>query len=331
MKRDTRPLRCDNDPHGVTRRDIIPAPIRFGEESSPASSSGPIRELQPYSALRPNADDATVKYALVQDASAPHYAEGERPSDVPPELRSGTRVTPTSTLPPKAALRAPSTTPPASHVKAKAPQPNARISTPLPSKARIGAPLPSNARIGTPLPSNARISTPLPSNARIITPLPRSDGHYTTPSVSFAPAPKPISIAPSASAPPASRHRPPPLRGPSLLGTVSIALITIVFAAILGASLGNGSMPRLWTRFFAEAPQPALAPAANPLRTPAVSAPRAPSLHPQVAAPAPSSASAPAAPSTPAVRFEDLPAEPTSEVETAPLGAPRVHPRTHRR
>jgi hypothetical protein len=303
MKRDTRPLRCDNDPHGVTRRDIIPAPIRFGEESSPASSSGPIRELQPYSALRPNADDATVKYALVQDASAPHYAEGERPSDVPPELRSGTRVTPTSTLPPKAALRAPSTTPPASHVKAKAPQPNARI------------------------------STPLPSNARIITPLPRSDGHYTTPSVSFAPAPKPISIAPSASAPPASRHRPPPLRGPSLLGTVSIALITIVFAAILGASLGNGSMPRLWTRFFAEAPQPALAPAANPLRTPAVSAPRAPSLHPQVAAPAPSSASAPAAPSTPAVRFEDLPAEPTSEVETpaAPLGAPRVHPRTHRR
>ncbi len=323
MKRDTRPLRYDSDPHGVTRRDIVPAPVRFAEESSPASSTGPVRELQPYPALRPHADEATVKYALIQDASAPPYAEGERPSDVPPELRSGTRVTPTSTLPPTTALRAPSTTPPASHVKTKAP---------LPSNARIVTPLPSNARIVTP-PPHTRIVTPLPSNARIVTPLPRSEDRYATASVSFAPPAKPISVAPPASAPHVPARQPAPLRGPSPLGTAVIALITIVVAARLGASLGDGSLQRLWTRSFAETPKPALAPVPNPVRTTPVSAALAPPLRPQITSAVPRSAPVPAASSAPAVRFEDLPAEPTSEAETpaTPVASPRVHPRTHRR
>jgi len=332
MKRDTRSLRYDSDPQGVTRRDVVPAPIRFAEESSPASSAGPMRELRPYPGLRPHADEPTVNYGRVQDLSAPpQQGDGERPSDVPAELRSGTRVTPTSTLPPTAAVAAPSTTPPASHVKAKAPHPNARIATPLPSNARIATPRPSNARIATPLPSNARIATPLPSNARIATPLPRSEGRYATASVSFAPPPKPISAESPAFAPPASARTPP--RAPSLLGTVSIALITIVLAAIVGATLGDGSLQQLWSRSFGAARQAPPAAAANPAPTAPVALPAAPAVRPHAVAPAQSSPPVPAEPSAPALRFEDLPAEqaPAVDPPAPPVVSPRLHPRAHQR
>lgn len=317
MKRETRPRRYDGDAQGATRRDTVPAAVRFSEDSSPASSAGPARELQRYPALRPHADEATVKYSLMQDGSAaPGREDGDRASDLPPEFRSGTRVTPTSP-------RAPSTTPPASHVKSKAPQASERLKTSLPS----------NARITTPLPSNARIRTPLPSSARITTPLPRSEGHYATPSVSFAPPPKPISVAPTASAPLASARRPPVPSGAKLLGTVVIALVTIVLAAVIGATLGDGSLQRLCARLFSEAPKSAPALTPNATRAPPASPRLAPS--PRVVAPAPQrSPSGPATSSAPSVRFEDLAPEAEPEPAADPSVAPAVRaapPRVHQR
>lgn len=320
MKRETRTLKCDFDPQAATRRDLVPAPVRFAEESSPASSIEPMRELQPYTALRPNADDQTVKYALMQGGSAPGHEAGERPSDVPAELRSGTRVTPTATLPPAPMPGTHSTTPPASHVQAKVPPApanariptplpaNARIPTPLPANARIATPLPSNARIRTPLPANARIATPLPANARIATPLPR-DARYASSSISFAPPPRPV---PESSLPPPRAAA--ATRGPSLLLTLLVAGMTIAAAAFVGASLGDGSLQRWWARSFADAPKSAPAVTASPARS--VPASPAATVRPRDVTPAEPPASSAVDSSAPAVRFQDLPpSEPTSEAE----------------
>lgn len=305
MKRETRSLRYDNDPQEVTRRDLAPAPLRFGEQSSPASSLEPLRELKPYPALRPHADDATVKYALVQDASRSRRDDGERPSDLPSEFRSGTRVTPTSTLPPTLSSTA-STTPPASHVQAR-------------------APVPPNARIPTPLPANARITTPLPANARIATPLPRSDQRYATSSVSFAPPPKPLSTSL-----PAAPHRAAPAPGPSMLGLSGIALLTIILAAFVGATLGDGAAERLWARFSGDVPKPAPAAVAPQTRTAAPSP--APAATTRSQASVEHAAPAATLSSPPAVRFEDLPsAEPATNVDVpAALARKPMRPTRHR-
>lgn len=288
MKREPRFRRCDNDPQAITRPDIACAPIPLPEESGPASSIEPMRELLPYTAPRPHSDDATVKYALVQGASTvtPRH-DGERPSDVPAEHRSGTRSTPTSTLPPPAPALPP-TRPPASGVQAKAPAP----------------------------PKNAALATPLPGRAeRII-----------TPSISFAPPPQPLQeLLPPVAAQSVARRE-----GPSTWRVVLLLAVTSIAAAAVGASLGDGSLQRLWARWFGAAPNPALVPshASEPAAAPSARATATPlRVTPPAERPAP--AVAPSAPA--AVRFQDLPAEPTTADDAPAVPAVRKHPRVPRR
>ncbi|HTQ06470.1 MAG TPA: hypothetical protein VMI54_21570 [Polyangiaceae bacterium] len=282
----------------VTRPDIVPAPLRFAEESAPASSIEPMRELKPYPALRPHADDATVKYALMQGVS---------------------------TVPPP---RAQSTVPPASHTQRK---------TPTATSAPIRTPLPRPAeRLATPLPHGApRLTTPLPKGAEhLATPLPRTTERFSTPSVSFLSPPRPVPDLPPPSRRPAGRRQGPSTLTVGLILLVTTVVAAAAGASLGDRSVERattrwfGGSPKP----VAAPPAKAIPPA--PVSMPTITAPLATAAGtqavPRASAPPVSAALAPSERS-PAVRFEDLPPAEQAPSAQAPSTPVRKRPNAPRR
>jgi hypothetical protein len=164
--------------------------------------------------------------------------------------------------------------------------------------------------------------SPPPRSAAIATPLPKRADRSSTPSVSFAPPPKPI---PESSPVPLRVTR--RQRGPSALRVVLILLATTLVAAAVGASLGDGSLQRLSARWLAEVRSRSVAPPARSGASPAAPAPRVSASAEHSAAPAAST------PRALTVRFQDLPVGEQAPVDAgSPLpAAPRKHARGPRR
>jgi hypothetical protein len=278
--------RYDNDPDVITRPDTVPAVLRFAEESSPAIETGAHRELKPYPAVPPPSDEATVVYALSAMQPTPRVVTPL------PELRSGTRNSLASTVPPPSRTRRKSE-PRVSEFMAEDARfderPQATPVYMMMSPASVEGPTlapPAPAPPAPPAPAQGSTLAP-PSNTRTTA--------------------RRAAVAPPTLAPPAFvALEEAPRRGTGrafLLG----ALTTIV-AALIGAGLGNGSIKDSVERLRGggvattapvSAPRPAKAAAQPPV---------------VVAAPPPAPVPTPEAARVPVVRFQDL--TPTQADET---------------